>query len=108
MPSDDPAAPPLPEMWQATLDAQGLAELFEDYERATPVHIVVRERAHQMVANERAAAGLDDALALLSEGLAVQVRYRWEGAEWWDTLRPTAGGARLIRVRHDFDPPVGG
>lgn len=37
--------------------------------------------------------------ALAAGSSMVQIRYRHGGDEWWDTLVPAAGGARLLRVR---------
>jgi hypothetical protein len=31
---------------------------------------------------------------------AVQLRYRFGGQEWWDTLVRIEGGVRLIRISH--------
>ena len=44
---------------------------------------------------------LSDARAALGAGSAVQLRYRWEGQEWWDTLTPRQSGVvALVRIRH--------
>jgi hypothetical protein len=43
---------------------------------------------------------LEAAAAALDAGAAgIQLRYRYQGAEWWDTLLPVAAGIRLVRTR---------
>jgi hypothetical protein len=32
----------------------------------------------------------------------IQLRYRYEGAVWCDTLMRTAEGYRIVRIRHDW------
>lgn len=100
MPSD--GQPPPPQLWQADLDAERLDELFGDLAQVGPVHIVVRHKAHKMVLDERAEVTLAHARELLGDGKAVQIRYRHEGVEWWDTLTPRGDTVRLVRVRHEF------
>ncbi|MDP1569243.1 MAG: hypothetical protein Q8L86_04500 [Vicinamibacterales bacterium] len=96
--------PELPPLYEAVLDADQLDALFADLAaQALPVEVVVRDRARQATAGPRAATTLPEARALLVPGAirAVQLRYPWDGAVWWDTLTPVAAGFRLIRVRHD-------
>lgn len=98
--------PPLPPLYEASLDATQVAALFADLEAAgLAVQVVVRARARRAVEGCRAAPTLAEARALLegASGAAVQLRYRYEGALWWDTLTPTPAGVRLIRVAHDPD-----
>jgi hypothetical protein len=47
---------------------------------------------------------LEQARQLLLEGRArgIQIRYHYDGADWWDTLMRTPQGIRLVRIRHEF------
>ena len=92
--------PPVPPMWQADLDADALGRLFADLAAAAEV-LSVRGKGGQRgyasddqitpsTAHEQLAAGV---LA------GVQVRYRYDGHEWTDTVLRTAGGFRLVRCR---------
>lgn len=31
----------------------------------------------------------------------LQIRYRYEGAEWWDTLMHTPGGVKIVRIEQE-------
>ena len=47
---------------------------------------------------------LVEAIAALRERRirGVQIRYRWQGDEWWDTLIADGAGARLVRMKQDY------
>lgn len=91
--------PPLPPLWRAELRADQVAELFTDLEAATLLSVVVRD-ATQATTRTPARLTLSQAREALSAGRPVQLRYQWQGAEWWDTLTPGSNGIRLVRIRH--------
>lgn len=100
---------PLPELHAAALDPGTLAALFDDLERAAEA-VEVRLKG---AAAGHAAAGavpLREAERLLVEGRVrgVQVRYRWAGAAWCDTLLRGADGVRLVRMEVDPAPTARG
>ncbi len=115
MPPDDPAAPSparpdgieFPPLHEATLAPDELRRLFADIERhGQQVQIMVKGSARGRASGD--AVTLARARSIIEEQAArgVQIRYRYDGADWWDTLIPGADGVRLVRVRHDFpDPP---
>jgi hypothetical protein len=35
----------------------------------------------------------------------LQLRYRYQDADWWDTLMLVGDHFRLIRIRHEFGAP---
>jgi hypothetical protein len=98
--SDRTAEPPLPDLHEAVipwetvdallLDVTAVAELFE-------VRVKRGPRSHA----GPAAAELDAARAMLASGeaVAMQLRYRHEGAVWCDTLMRVAEGVRIVRMR---------
>jgi len=91
----------LPPLQRATLDDARLDELFSDIEQAAEhVEIVVKRHAEGYVGEETASLSLADARTLLAKRsvLGVQLRYRFRGAVWWDTLMVIPDGVELIRV----------
>jgi hypothetical protein len=90
---------PLPDLREAILDADKLAALLRDIAALTKVDdIIVKGRPGQ----EPASVPLDEVQQLLLGGeiRGVQIRYRHDGAVWWDTLMCTAEGVKLVRIRH--------
>jgi hypothetical protein len=104
---DAPPTAPLPDLNEAELDWPGVEALLRDIEVLTEVaEILVKTGPRQMVAD---APPLTVARAreILRQGRAraVQIRYRHEGADWWDTLAVTPAGWKLVRIRHVFPAP---
>lgn len=93
--------PPLPELWRSVLDNDMLETLLSDLAKVDRVQVVIRQAAMEHVREAKAIFDLDQARAALTAGKAVQLRYRWENAEWWDTLTPSPAGINLVRMRHD-------
>jgi hypothetical protein len=99
-PAPASARPVLPPLWQATFDESTLDRLFVDLESATEVLSV------QAKADPRAYAPADPlTLTTARERLTtravrgVQVRYRYDGHEWTDTVLCVPGGYRLVRMQ---------
>lgn len=94
---EGPAVPP---MWQATLDPAALAQLFTDLRAAAEVESV-RGKADPRGYAPADALTLDAAHARLTAGelTGVQIRYRFDGHDWTDTVLRAAGGFRLVRCR---------
>jgi hypothetical protein len=94
----------LPDMRTAALDDERVEALFRDIAAlATLDEIIVKARPGHVDDAQRIT--LEDAkrLILSREVRGVQIRYRHDGACWWDTLMCSAEGVRLVRVRHEFD-----
>jgi hypothetical protein len=95
--------PKLADLHEAILDAATLERLFQDLAFCTEIiEIIPRYARHLLVAEQT--VSLDQARELLLSGEArgVQIRYRYEGAQWWDTLMRTPEGVRIVRIRHEF------
>jgi hypothetical protein len=93
-----------PALHEAVLSAEEVRQLFADLtEHAELIEIGLKgeTRTHQEPAE---GLGLAEALAVVEQRAArgVQIRYRYQGAQWWDTLMIQPGGVRLVRIRHDF------
>ena len=97
---------PLPELSEATLDEATVNTLLADL----AAHAEVLDLLAKGGANDRAADG-GIALSEVAEALArrsvrgVQIRYRFDGAEWRDTLLCHPNGVRLVRMRMPALPP---
>lgn len=104
--SEPPANPPPPELRQAAFDAAELENLLLDIAACARIIEVVPKYSATGHVAEGPALALEDGRRLLLEGAAraVQFRYRYEDAEWWDTVMALPEGRfRLVRIRHDFD-----
>ena len=87
---------------EAFLDGATLKHLFDDLEGAAEVLAVLakgggKDRAHggALTLEE----GRDLFFSQSVRGL--QIRYRYQDVEWWDTLMHTPGGVRLVRIAQE-------
>ena len=93
---------PLPPVHIANIDGEKLRELFFDVESlGEHLEIVIKPSSEGYVDRGRPPS-LGEAITQLLQGtaLGVQLRYRFQGADWWDTLLRTAEGFRLVRIQH--------
>lgn len=95
----------LPPMREALLSREQVEEVFSDIEQlATDVLLMQRSSrtAQASVSQADRSHNLQVAkTSLLSGSLArVQIRYRWQGALWIDTLEAKPGGFRIVRITH--------
>ncbi|MGZ3419811.1 MAG: hypothetical protein ACXVEE_18195 [Polyangiales bacterium] len=92
----------LPKVHEAILDDPTLDRLFFDVAHAAELLEVVTKGAAETHAGDPSAPA--DALAHARESLrsgaafGVQLRYRFGGIEWWDTLMRVPEGIRLVRI----------
>jgi len=95
----DPPAP-LPALGVGVLSEAQLGALVDDLLGVTELLDVIEKAAPGALADPRS-VDLCAAVARLqrAEVHAVQVRYRWQGEQWCDTLLPGPGGVRLVRAR---------
>lgn len=93
----------LPDVHEATLDAATEASLLNDIGALTEVLGVTLKGAATERVSERPLT-LAEALDAWRSGAArgMQIRYRHQGVEWWDTLLRTPSGARLVRIAQRF------
>lgn len=100
---------PLPELQKAEFDAAELATLLRDIAACARLTEVIPKYASTGLVPEAPALTIDDGHRLLTSGSAraVQFRYHYECADWWDTVLALPGERfRLVRIRHDFDAPT--
>ena len=89
---------------EAVLDDATVGQLFFDIAHAAELIAVVQKGAatHHAHGASSSPAALDAAHhALVARQISgVQLRYRFRGEEWWDTLTRTERGVRLVRISH--------
>lgn len=94
----------LPELQQAVVDHETLDRLFQDIAACTKVLEVIpkfNDRAYVPESSLDLNSGRD--LFLNHRLRALQLRYLYQGTEWWDTLMHLPGQVKLVRIQHDFD-----
>lgn len=93
--------PPVPLMSEGLIDAETLRQLAADLEVAAEV-LSVREKgapgAHSGTDEVSLALAIDRLLTCASR--AAQIRYRYAGQEWTDTIMAMEDGYRVVRCRH--------
>ena len=93
----------LPDLQEAVLDDAVLSQLVADLEtHATVLDVFLKGGATERT--DARAVPLRDAVdALRARSVrAVQVRYRYDGDEWRDTLMGGPAGIRLVRMKVDW------
>ena len=98
----------LPELTESTLGAEQLGDLFRDIGALTQVVEIIPKQGPRDYVDDRLTLDLDTAQARLLDGTfrGVQIRYRYDGGLWWDTLIKLPEGFRIVRIRHDFDGAI--
>jgi len=93
-----------PELFQGPLEPQALERLIADIKVCTEIIEVIPKYSATGYVDDSAKVDLDDAVEQLKQGKlrGLQLRYRYEGDQWWDTLIRQAQGVKLVRVKHDF------
>ena len=92
-----------PDVNQGSLDEATRAQYFRDLEHAEVFAVLVKG-GPERYANQRSME-LATAKKLFDKGLChgLQIRYLWQGEEWWDTLFRTPREVRLVRIQQDWD-----
>lgn len=96
--------PQLPELHTTVLDATQVEQLLSDIEACTELVEILPKYSAQGCVPNTVGVSLTEARALLATRTVrgLQLRYRYEGADWWDTLMVAGEGYRVVRIRHDF------
>ncbi len=87
---------------EAFVDPATVEQLFVDLEGAAEVLAVMAKGG----ATDRAHGGalsLEEGRQLFvsKKVKGLQIRYRYEDSEWWDTLMHTPGGVRIVRIEQE-------
>jgi hypothetical protein len=94
--------PPVPLMVEGVIDPMTLAQLFADLAAFATV-LSVRDKGDPRCCSGEDPLSPDAALERLLTGSAraVQVRYRFDGYEWADTILAVPTGFRVVRARYE-------
>lgn len=91
----------LPPLEEGLQDAAGLARLLADIEACTRLlEVRLKGARRQRAQDGQASVAAVHAMLLDATCRGVQLRYRFQDAEWWDTIMPAPGGFRVVRIRH--------
>lgn len=95
----------LADLYQAELDASTLDALFADLAAHAEIFEVRSKGGARAMAGAEALS-LEQARALLAAGAVrgIQIRYRFEGEVWLDTLLAGPTAVRLVRARAPVPP----
>lgn len=102
------AAPARPDLHQAILEAEELESLLRDIAACGEITEIIPKFTATGHVPENAGLTMGAARHWLLHGevRAVQFRYRYQGADWWDTVMVLPGRQfRLVRIQHHFDSP---
>ena len=98
---------PIPALFEGELDDARLNAYFEELQSVGPVEVRTKGASREFTVVVPVNLNLDIARTqlLCGEVRMLQLRYRHEGCDWWDTLIAGAVTTRLVRVRYDFNQP---
>lgn len=93
---------PLPELHQTVLTADQLNALFSDLQACTEILLVMPKAAPGYVGVKE--VSLEEGKQLLVNGdlRGLQIRYRYQNEEWWDTLIHRDGQIHITRIQQNF------
>lgn len=91
----------LPFVHDGALTREQLLVVIADIEAGTEV-LAVNIKRQQRAHSDEQPVSLSLALEQLLEGtvLGLQVRYRFQGREYWDTVLRAPAGYRIVRIDH--------
>lgn len=94
--------PAVPLMVEGILDASMLNQLCSDLQSYAEI-VIVQEKSGPNAYADSEPLKLETAVHRLQSQLtrSVQVRYKFEGWEWTDTILAFQAGFRVVRCRHD-------
>jgi hypothetical protein len=100
------ATPELPALHTTTLGAAQVEQLLTDIETCTENLDILPKYAVRGAVPDAASVTLAQARELLTTRAVrgLQLRYRYDGADWWDTVMVVGHRFRVVRIRYDFSP----
>ncbi|TPV94156.1 MAG: hypothetical protein B7733_16940 [Myxococcales bacterium FL481] len=99
----------LPKLYESELTAAQLRELFEDLAEVAEV-LDVLLKGHPTERTDGRPVSLSDAREAVENRRVrgVQIRYRFDGSEWRDSLLIAPGRVKLVRMQMPELPPSAG
>lgn len=99
-PNFDATAGSLPEVLQADWPRQQVMTLFAELKAGAEVeHVQVRSCGSQGTTDQKVTLDQAETLFAAGDAQAFQIRYRYDGETWCDTILPQTDGAKVIRYR---------
>lgn len=92
----------LPDLQNTLLDPLVLEQLFRDIQTCTEIIEIIPKFSAGYVGQTSATLEEARGLLLSKQARAVQIRYQYEGAQWWDTIMAVQDQFRLVRIQHNF------
>jgi len=96
---------PFPELHQSEVDEATIRQLFADVGNHAELIEIIPKYGPGYVQENPVQPTPEQALGLILSGSlrGLQLRYRYMGKTWWDTLMPLPGSLfRIVRIEHDF------
>lgn len=102
--NETPCTPELPDLHSSMLDQAQVEQLLWDIEQCAQLLEILPKYAAQGRVPDAVGITLAEARELLATRRVrgLQLRYRYDGADWWDTLMVLGDQFRIVRIRHDF------
>jgi hypothetical protein len=96
-------AKPLPELHQSVFDEATLEVYIADLNACTEILVVMPKAGPGYVAPK--SIQLEEGAQLLLAGKlrGLQIRYRYQNEEWWDTLINREGQIHITRIQQNFN-----
>lgn len=92
----------LPQLQQVVVDDALLDALVADLSALTEILAVMPKASAGRVVPQNVPLG-EGVQQLRDNHLrGLQIRYRYEGDEWWDTLMQTPNGIKLTRIKQEY------
>ena len=92
----------LPELHQTELDPEMVQTLFADLESCAEILAVIPKYGPGYIAVKSINLAEGERALKAGELRGLQVRYRYQGDEWWDTLIASGANVRITRIKHEF------
>ena len=92
----------LPELHQAELGPETLEALFADLQTLTQILTVIPKATRGHIQPEYISLAQGRELILNGKLRGLQIRYMYDGDEWWDTLIITSNGIRITRIKQEY------
>lgn len=100
LPRPSSEGPPVPLLVEGMIDAQLLEQLFADLQvHAQVFSIQEKNDPRRYSTADRPSLDTVQERLLSGQARAVQLRYRYDGSEWADTLLAVSSGFRVIRCK---------
>lgn len=97
-PDDGSESESLPEVLQAEWPRHQVLTYFGDLTAGAEVdHVQVRSRGPDGIEDRKTTLRQAETLFTAGDAQAIQIKYRFAGEAWCDTLLPQADGAKVIR-----------